>query len=129
MGEVIVKVNGRTFPISCNEGEERHITELAEYLDVRVQQFRSTGTVHGDSKLFLLAGLTAADELFEAVNRLEALEKEVASLKHLYDISNQEKTQTEMQIADVLDKVTDRVQQLTKHVEANTGSNEIKISS
>lgn len=120
MAEVIVKVNGRAFPISCNEGEENHITELAEYLDIRVRQFRSTGTVHGDSKLFLLAGLTAADELFEAVNRLEALEKEVQSLKRFYDMNKDEKQQTDQQIAEILDNVTNRVQELTARVEANT---------
>lgn len=123
MAEVIVNVNGRAFPISCNEGEEQHITELAEYLNIRVQQFRDTGTVHGDSKLFLLAGLTAADELFEAVGRLEALEKEVQNLKSLYDVSNRDKQASEAQIARVLDKVTERVQKLTAEVEANTVSN------
>lgn len=113
MAEVIVSVNGRAFPISCNAGEEQHISELAEYLDVRVRQFRDTGTVHGDSKLFLLAGLTAADELFEAVGRLEALEKEVQSLKSLYDVSNRDKQAAEAQIAKVLDNVSERVQQLS----------------
>lgn len=123
MAEVIVNVNGRAFPISCNEGEEQHIGELAEYLDVRVRQFRDTGTVHGDSKLFLLAGLTAADELFEAVGRLEALEKEVQSLKSLYDVSNRDKNAAEDQIAKMLDSVAERVQELTKQVEGNTSSN------
>lgn len=128
MGEVIVNVNGRAFPISCNEGEEQHIVELAEYLDVRVRQFRDTGTVHGDSKLFLLAGLTAADELFEAVGRLEALEQEVQSLKRFYDITNREKQATEVKIVDLLDKVTMRVEKLTKQVEDST-SRDSKIPS
>ncbi|PCI87184.1 MAG: hypothetical protein COB24_07200 [Hyphomicrobiales bacterium] len=118
MAEVIVTVNGRAFPISCNPGEENHIAELAEYLDVRVRQFRDTGTVHGDSKLFLLAGLTAADELFEAVGRLEALEQEVQSLKRFYDMSNREKLAAEASIVEVLDKVAERVQKLTEQVEA-----------
>ncbi|MBL1242138.1 MAG: cell division protein ZapA [OCS116 cluster bacterium] len=119
MAEVIVTVNGRAFPISCNPGEENHISELAEYLDVRVRQFRDTGTVHGDSKLFLLAGLTAADELFEAVGRLEALEQEVQSLKRFYDMTNKEKHAAEANIAQVLDQVAERVQKLTEQVEGN----------
>ena len=122
MAEVIVKVNGRAFPISCNEGEQAHISELAEYLNVRVQQFKNTGTVHGDSKLFLLAGLTAADELFEAVGRLEALEKEVQSLKRFYDINNDEKAQSEIQIVDLLEKVNQRVLQVTQKIADNTKS-------
>ncbi len=119
MAEVIVNVNGRAFPISCNQGEENHITELAEYLNIRVQQFRSTGTVHGDSKLFLLAGLTAADELFEAVGRLENLEKEVKSLKSFYDINNTEKQQSEIQVVNLLNKVTARVEAITNAIEKN----------
>ena len=128
MAEVIVTVNGRAFPISCNAGEENHISELAEYLDVRVRQFRNTGTVHGDSKLFLLAGLTAADELFEAVGRLEALEQEVQSLKRFYDMSNKEKHAAEANIAQVLDKVAERVKKLTEQVEAGT-NREVKVPS
>lgn len=120
MAEVIVNVNGRAFPISCNPGEEKHIAELAEYLDVRVRQFRDTGTVHGDSKLFLLAGLTAADELFEAVGRLEVLEQEVESLKRFYDMNNREKMAAEKQMVSVLNKVAERVQKLTEQVEGNT---------
>lgn len=118
MAEVIVTVNSRAFPISCNPGEEQHIHELAEYLDVRVRQFRDTGTVHGDSKLFLLAGLTAADELFEAVGRLETLEQEVQSLKRFYDMITKEKLAAEANMTQVLDKVTERVQKLTELVEA-----------
>lgn len=123
MAEVIVNVNGRAFPITCNPGEENHITELAEYLNIRVRQFRDTGTVHGDSKLFLLAGLTAADELFEAVGRLEALEKEVQSLKKFYDVGKAEQHKAETDMVELLDKVNERVQKLTKQVEANTSSN------
>ncbi len=125
MAEVVVKVNGRAFPISCNDGEQAHITELAEYLDVRVAQFRNTGTVHGDSKLFLLAGLTAADELFEAVERLEALEKEVQSLKRFYDLNNKEKAESEIQIAGLLDKVTDRVQKLAQKIDTNIDADNV----
>lgn len=66
MGQVVVKVNGRDFPLSCADGQEPRIRRLAQYVDAKVGDFnKSLGQV-GEARLILLAALVIADELSDA---------------------------------------------------------------
>ena len=66
MGQVVVKVNGRDFALSCADGQEGRIRRLAQYVDGRVGEFvKAIGQV-GEARLILLAALVIADELSDA---------------------------------------------------------------
>ncbi len=81
MALVNVLVNGRAYTVACDDGEEDHLRELAQYLDTRVRQLvESVGQV-GDARLMLMAGLVVVDELAEALGRVAELEKEVEDHK------------------------------------------------
>ena len=63
MGEIVVTVNGRAFPLNCADGEEPRIRRLAQYVDVKIGDFvRMHGQI-GEARLILLAALVIADEL------------------------------------------------------------------
>ena len=38
MPQVDVSINGRRYQIACDEGQEEHLSQLAEYVDQRVQE-------------------------------------------------------------------------------------------
>lgn len=81
MGQVNVVVNNRSYAVACADGQEGHLTELARYLDRRVQDLhRQIGEV-SDSKLLLMAGLLIADELSDSLARIEELETEESSVR------------------------------------------------
>ena len=63
MGQVVVTVNGRAFPLSCADGEESRIRRLAQYVDGKVGEFVNTHGQIGEARLILLAALVIADEL------------------------------------------------------------------
>jgi cell division protein ZapA len=66
MGQVVVKVNGRDFALSCPDGQEPRIRRLAQYVDAKVGEFiQALGQV-GEARLLLLAALVIADELSDA---------------------------------------------------------------
>ncbi|HUH84797.1 MAG TPA: cell division protein ZapA [Stellaceae bacterium] len=66
MAQVAVTINGRAYPVACNDGEEQRITELARYVDGKVRTFaRDLGQI-GEARLLLLAALVLADELADA---------------------------------------------------------------
>ena len=66
MGQVVVKVNGRDFTLSCTDGQEPRTRRLAQYVDAKVGDFsKSLGQV-GEARLILLAALVIADELSDA---------------------------------------------------------------
>lgn len=71
MGQVTVMVNDRSYTVGCDDGEEAHVTYLAEYIDRRVRELaQSVGQV-GEARLLLLASLLIADDLSNAFDELD----------------------------------------------------------
>lgn len=66
MAQVTVTINGRSYPVACNAGEEERIIELARYIDDKVKGFaRDVGQI-GEARLLVMAALLVTDELAEA---------------------------------------------------------------
>lgn len=77
MAQVAVTVNGRTYQVSCEDGQEKHLEHLGEGLDKRVSELvESLGQV-GEARLLLMVGLLTADELAEAEDQIEILRAEL----------------------------------------------------
>jgi len=71
MGEVVVKINGRDFPLACADGQEPRTRRLAQYVDGKIAEFsKSLGQI-GEARLLLLAALVIADELSDAGEALQ----------------------------------------------------------
>ncbi len=66
MGQVVVKVNGRDFALSCGDGQEPRIRRLAQYVDAKIGEFTKNLGQIGEARLILLASLVIADELSDA---------------------------------------------------------------
>lgn len=66
MAEVTIYINGRSYDISCDNGQEGRIVDLASYIDQRLQQISRAGAAYNDSHLMVLTSLVLADEIFEA---------------------------------------------------------------
>jgi cell division protein ZapA len=65
MAQVQIAVNGRSYQITCDDGQETHVARLGRYLDQKVGTLvKSVGQV-GDARLLVMAGLLIADELVE----------------------------------------------------------------
>ena len=63
MAQITVTINGRGYPVACNEGEEQRIGELARYVDGKVKSFAKDLGQIGEARLLVLAALVLADEL------------------------------------------------------------------
>ena len=66
MAVVDVMVNGRPYPVACDDGQEDHLIDLAHNIDKRVAELARTMGQVGDARLILMASLLVADELSEA---------------------------------------------------------------
>ncbi len=75
MAQVSVTINGRNYRIACDDGQEAHLTKLAEYIDKRVVELVGAVGQIGDTRLMVMAGLLIADELSDAYDELAALKK------------------------------------------------------
>jgi cell division protein ZapA len=71
MGQVTVAVNGRSYTVTCDDGQEARIRRLAQYVDGKVAEFVTSLGQVGEARLLLLAALVVADELSDAKETLE----------------------------------------------------------
>ncbi len=71
MPQVDVNINGRRYQIACDEGQEEHLSQLAEYVDKRVQELVGAVGQVGDARLLVMTSLLVADELAEAYSAIE----------------------------------------------------------
>jgi len=71
MGQISVPVNGRSFAIACDDGQEPRIRGLAQYVDAKVAEFAGRLGQIGEARLLLLAALAIADELSDANEALQ----------------------------------------------------------
>ena len=66
MGQVTVTLNGRSYRLSCEPGEEARRTLLAAEVKARLDTLIGQFGNAGDDRLLLMAALTLADELLDA---------------------------------------------------------------
>ena len=66
MGQVALTLNGRTYRLACEDGDEPRLAALADYVSSKLDGLvRDVGKA-GEAQLFLMTALLIADELFDA---------------------------------------------------------------
>lgn len=81
MAQVNVTINGRAYRMACDDGEEAHLTQLAERLDRSIDQLRGRFGEIGDQRLTMMAAITLADQQAEAERAVAALRAEITGLE------------------------------------------------
>ncbi len=72
MAQTTVRINGRSYSIACDDGQEPHLARLAEFIDKRIGQLAAAVGRADDSRLLVMASLMVADELLDARAELQA---------------------------------------------------------
>ena len=70
MPQIALTINGRSYQVACDEGQEDRIRQLGQYIDSKVGEFAKTWGQIGDARLLLMASLIITDELAEATENL-----------------------------------------------------------
>lgn len=65
MAEVNVTINGRTYGIACDDGQEQRVLDLGKYVDERLREISRAGAASSESHLMVLTSLVLADEIFD----------------------------------------------------------------
>jgi len=68
MAQVSVTIDNRKYRLACNEGEEARLESLAGLIDDKIGELRSSFGEIGDQRLVVMAALTVADSLQEALD-------------------------------------------------------------
>lgn len=111
MATVTVTIDGKLYRMACDEGQEQHLTGLAERFDQYVGHLKSSFGEIGDVRLTVMAGIMVMDELNEMQKRVKALE-EATSQANRNDAS----------LTNVLNDMAQRIEQLAGRIAPRPGS-------
>ena len=81
MPQVTVTINGKTYRMACDEGQEGHLQFLAETFDSYVGQLKGAFGEIGDQRLTVMAGVMVTDELVEMRRKIKSMEADIATLR------------------------------------------------
>lgn len=73
MAVISLTINGRSYEVTCDDGQEPHLEKLAEYIDEKVRELAASVGQVGEPRLLVMASLLIADELFDAYRELHSL--------------------------------------------------------
>jgi cell division protein ZapA len=82
MGQVAVTIDGKSYRMACDDGQEDHLTGLAALFDARVQDMRKSFGEIGDMRLAVMAAITMADEVTELKRKLAEGEVALAAARN-----------------------------------------------
>lgn len=80
MAQIKIKINGRSYDIACDDGQEDHVARLGKYIDKKVAELAGQVGQVGDARLLVMAALLITDELSEAYGELEDIREGRAGL-------------------------------------------------
>ena len=66
MGQVSVVIGGRSYPLSCRDGDEPHLSALAAGIAAKADGLVTQLGQMSEARLLLMTALMIADELHEA---------------------------------------------------------------
>ena len=80
MANVNIKFNGKDFLLSCDDGQEEHLEELANHLGDKFNKLKSDLGNIGENKLLLITSIKIMDEYFETKKKVEINKKEIENI-------------------------------------------------
>jgi cell division protein ZapA len=127
MTQVSVTINGRQFRMTCEDGQEGHLVNLARELDARIGALRTKFGEIGDTRLTVMAAITVADELAEAGARIKRLEEEIAVLQGAQVATSDHNKAAQAAIASALGAAAERVESITKRLNQTIANADVAL--
>jgi cell division protein ZapA len=73
MPRVDITLNGRSYLIGCEEGQEVRLRQLANYLEGQVRAVAGRAPLAGEGQTLAMAALLVTDQLFDLKAEFDAL--------------------------------------------------------
>jgi cell division protein ZapA len=121
-GRVTITINGRSFPIHCNVGEEDRIKELAFYVDEKAKELTKnfSGKIN-DLHLMVMVSLLIADELRDTLNENEVLEQKLqekqAHMQPLMDEKPADPRLTDPNFLKAVEMLASRMENIAENIQ------------
>ena len=148
MANVNIKFNNKDYLLSCDEGQEENLKELANYLDEKYNKLKKDLGNLGENKLLLVTAIQMVDDYFDLFkkvkNKKNDFEKLSTKFKELRSLAINYKNEKEEEIGKlkeelnefknmveisknsydkILDKTTKSIEKFIENVESDQKKN------
>ena len=102
MANVDIKFNNKDYLLSCDDGQEKNLKELAKHLDSKYNELKKNLGNIGESKLLLITAIQMVDDYFDLNKKIDSkkndFEKLSIKFKELRSLAINYKDQKEKEI-------------------------------
>jgi len=117
MGKVSLNINGRSYGLGCETGEEERLMRLGQKLDERVAQMANQFGQIGDLRLLVMAGITLLDEMEDPASSVEAqVKKRLKTLESETEAATEARDRTEVEAVENLMSAAQRIERLAERL-------------
>jgi cell division protein ZapA len=120
MAQVTVTIDGKAYRMACEEGQEGHLSELADRFDRYVGHLKSQFGEIGDLRITVMAGIMIMDELSELTRKVSSLEAELGALRSNRLGAAESQQMREQQMVQAVSELTARLEGLTAKLNGRT---------
>ena len=117
MSELNLTINGKSYRIGCDPGEEARVKELGAYIDSHVRALSGAGNTGTEANLMLLASIVLCDELFHAKEQLAALEHTPSPSQNIPPETNIQPDQFDEASAELVTQLAQRLESIVTYLE------------
>ena len=148
MANVNVKFNNKEYLLSCDEGQEENLKELADYLDSKYINLKKNLGNIGEGKLLLITAIQMVDDYFDlkkkvdnkkndfeklsikfkelrslAINYKDDKEKEIEKLKDQLSAFEKKIEESRVSYEEILEKTTKSIEKFIENTENSQEKN------
>ena len=148
MANVNIKFNNKDYLLSCDDGQEENLKELAMHLDSKYSELKKNLGNIGESKLLLITAIQMVDDYFDlnkkvdgkknefeklsikfkelrslAINYKEEKEKEIEKLKRELNKFETLIEESRSSYEEILDKTTKSIEKFIENTETDQEKN------
>ena len=124
MANVDIKFNNKDYLLSCDDGQEENLKELANHLDSKYNELKKNLGNIGESKLLLITAIQMVDDYFDLNKKIGSkkndFEKLSIKFKELRSLAINYKDQKEKEI----EKLKSELSKFEQMIEASRNSYE-----
>ncbi|OJJ10148.1 MULTISPECIES: cell division protein ZapA [unclassified Roseibium] len=112
MAQISVTINGKSFRMACDDGEEQRLEGLAARFDGWIGELKLAFGEIGDQRLTVMAGIMATDQLSELERKVTRLEQELAAAKDQQVAALNNMSQNEQDLSRAVNTAAARIERL-----------------
>ena len=102
MANVNIKFNSKDYLLSCDEGQQENLVDLANHLDLKYEELKKNLGNIGENKLLLITAIKMVDDYFDLLKKIKSTKNDFQELskkfKELKSLAINYKDEKELEI-------------------------------